>query len=63
MTHFTKKQRQEQFLEAFLRAIGETSPGERVYWAVDDLFEVAEVHDLADKRRRATGSMPERKDT
>jgi UDP-2,3-diacylglucosamine pyrophosphatase LpxH len=56
MTHLTKKQRQEQFLEAFLRRIREAPPGERVYMAVGDLFEAAEVHDLNEVRtaRHAT---------
>jgi hypothetical protein len=55
MAHLTKKQRQEQFLETFLRRIRETPPGERVYMAVGDLFEAAEVHDLNEVRiaRRA----------
>jgi hypothetical protein len=52
MTHLTKKQkqRQEQFLEAFLRRTREAPPGERVYWAVGDLFEAAEVHDLKEEK-------------
>lgn len=55
MTRLTKKQRQEQFVQAFLRRIREAAPGERVYMAVGDLFEAAEVHDLEEERaaRRA----------
>jgi hypothetical protein len=57
MAHLTKKQRQEQFLEEFLRQIREAPPGKRVYMAVGDLFEAAEVHDLEEERavRRAPG--------
>jgi hypothetical protein len=50
MTHLTKKQRQERLLEAFLRRIRGAPPGERVYMAVGDLFEAAEVHDLNEVR-------------
>ena len=55
MAHLTKKQRQERFLEEFLRQIREAPPGELVYMAVGDLFEAAEVHDLEEERavRRA----------
>jgi hypothetical protein len=55
VTHLSKKQRQERLMEEFLRRIREASPGERVYMAVDDLFEAAEVHDLNEVRtaRRA----------
>jgi hypothetical protein len=55
MARLTKKQRQEQFLEAFLRRVREAPPGERAYWAVGDLFERAEVRDLGEARnaRRA----------
>jgi len=55
MAHLTKKQRQERLLEEFLRRIREAPPGERVYMAVGDLFEAAEVHDLNEVRlvRRA----------
>jgi hypothetical protein len=45
MAHLTKKQRQERLLEEFLRRIREALPGERVYMAVGDLFEAAEVRD------------------
>src|SRR6266404_8287421 len=50
MAHLTKKQRQERLLEEFLRQIREAPPGERVYMAVGDLFEAAEVHDLEEER-------------
>ena len=50
MSRLTKKQRQKQFLNAFLRRTREASPGERVYWAVGDLFQPAEVHDLGRER-------------
>ena len=55
MTRLTKKQRQQLFLEEFLRRTREAPPGERVYLAVGDLFEAAEVHDLNEVRttRRA----------
>ena len=55
MAHLSKKQRQERLMEEFLRRIREASPGERVYMAVGDLFEAAEVHDLEQERaaRRA----------
>src|ERR1700738_670616 len=55
MAHLSKKQRQERLMEEFLRRIREASPGERVYMAVGDLFEAAEVHDLNEVRtaRRA----------
>jgi UDP-2,3-diacylglucosamine pyrophosphatase LpxH len=55
MAHLTKKQRQERLFEEFLRRIREAPPGERVYMAVGDLFEAAEVHDLNEVRtaRRA----------
>lgn len=55
MTRLTKKQRQQLFLEEFLRRVREAPPGERVYVAVGDLFEAAEVHDLNEVRiaRRA----------
>ena len=46
MTNLTKKQRQQLFLEEFLRRTREAPPGERVYVAVGDLFEAAEVQDL-----------------
>ena len=44
MTRLTKKQRQQFFLEEFLRRTPEAAPGERVYLAAGDLFEAAEVH-------------------
>jgi hypothetical protein len=50
MTRLTKKQRQQLFLEEFLRRTREARPGERVYAAVGDLFEAAEVHDLEEER-------------
>jgi hypothetical protein len=53
MAHLSKKQRQERLIEEFLRRIREASPGERVYMAVGDLFEAAEVHDLNEVRRTA----------
>ena len=55
MTRLTKKQKQQLFLEEFLRRTREVPPGERVYMAVGDLFEAAEVHDLNEVRttRRA----------
>jgi hypothetical protein len=55
MAHLTKKQRQERFLEEFLRQIRKAPPGERVYMAVGDLFKAAEVPDLEEERaaRRA----------
>jgi len=55
MAHLSKKQRQEGLMEEFLRRIRKASPGERVYMAVGDLFEAAEVHDLNEVRtaRRA----------
>jgi hypothetical protein len=46
MTRLTKKQRQQLFLEEFLRRTRKAPPGERVYMAVGDLFAAAEVHDL-----------------
>jgi hypothetical protein len=52
MTRLTKKQRQQLFLDEFLRRVREAPPGERVYMAVGDLFETAEVRDL-DKVRTA----------
>lgn len=55
MTRLTKKQRQQLFLEEFLRRTREAPPGERVYVAVGDLFEAAEVHDL-DEVRIARGA-------
>jgi UDP-2,3-diacylglucosamine pyrophosphatase LpxH len=53
VAHLTKKQRQERFLEEFLRQI--PPPGDRVYIAVGDLFEAAEARDLEEERavRRA----------
>ena len=55
MTRLTKKQRQQLFLEEFLRRTREAPQGKRVYMAVDDLFAAAEVHDLNEMRtaRRA----------
>ena len=53
MAHLSKKQRQERLIEEFLRRIREASPDERVYMAVGDLFEAAEVHDLNEVRRTA----------
>ena len=50
MTRLTKKQRQQLFLEEFLRRVREAPPGERVYMAVGDLFEAAEVQDLDEAR-------------
>jgi hypothetical protein len=50
MAYLSKKQRQERLMEEFLRRIREASPGERVYMAVGDLFEAAEVHDLNEVR-------------
>jgi hypothetical protein len=50
MTRLTKKQRQQLFLEEFLRRTREAAPGERVYLAVGDLFAAAEVHDLEELR-------------
>jgi hypothetical protein len=46
MGRLTKKQRQQLFLDEFLRRTREAAPGERVYLAVGDLFTAAEVHDL-----------------
>jgi hypothetical protein len=66
MTRLTKKQRQQLFLEEFLRLTREAPPGERVYLAVGDLFAAAEMHDLNEVRiaRRAAdrGADDERKD-
>jgi hypothetical protein len=55
MARLTKKQRQQLFLDEFLRRTREAAPGERVYVAVGDLFEAAEMHDLNEVRiaRRA----------
>jgi len=55
MARLTKKERQERLLEEFLRRIRRAPPGERVFMAVGDLFEAAEVHDLNEVRlvRRA----------
>ena len=55
MTRLTKKQKQQLFLEEFLRCAREAPPGERVYMRVGDLFAAAEVHDLDEVRiaRRA----------
>jgi hypothetical protein len=50
MTRLTKKQRQQLFLEEFLRRTREVPPGQRVYLAVGDLFQRAEVHDLEEER-------------
>jgi hypothetical protein len=50
MKRLTKKQRQQLFLEEFLRRSREASPGERVYMAVGDLFEAAEARDLDAER-------------
>jgi hypothetical protein len=50
MPRLTKKQRQQLLLEEFLRRTREAPPGERVYVAVGDLFETAEVHDLNEVR-------------
>ena len=52
MTDLTKKQRQELFIEEFLRRLREAPPGTRVYMPVGDLFNLAEVHDF-DKWRAA----------
>ena len=62
MTRLTKKQRQQLFLEEFLRRTREAPPGERVYLAVGDLFAAAEVHDLNEVRiaRRAADQGGER---
>src|SRR5260370_7041070 len=63
MAHLSKKQRQERLMEEFLRRIREASPGERVYMAVGDLFEAAQVHDLNQGRaapRGAADPPPER---
>lgn len=64
MEYLTKKQQQERLIEAFLRRIREAAPGERVYMAVGDLFETAEVHDLEQERaaRRAAEDRGEGKD-
>jgi hypothetical protein len=64
MTRLTKKQRQQLFLEEFLRRTRAAPPGERVYLAVGDLFAAAEMHDLNKVRiaRRARGSDDEGKD-
>ena len=55
MTRSTKEQRQQLFLAEFLRRTREAPPGERIYMAVGDLFEAAQVHDLNEVRiaRRA----------
>ena len=55
MTHLTKKQLQEQFIEEFLRRLREAPPGERVYMRVGDLFKLADVHSIDEARaaRRA----------
>jgi hypothetical protein len=55
MAHLTKKQRQERFWKEFLRRLREAPPGQRVYMAVGDLFDAAEVYDLNEVRtaRRA----------
>ena len=55
MAHSTKKQRQERLMAALLRRLREAPPGERVYMAVGDRFEAAEVRDLNEVRtaRRA----------
>ena len=60
MTRLTKKQRQQLFLEEFLRRAREAPPGGRVYMAVGDLFEAAQVHDLGEERnaRRASDDHP-----
>ena len=50
MTRLTKKQKQQLFLEEFLRRTQEAPVGERVYMAVGDLFEAAEVRDLNEVR-------------
>jgi hypothetical protein len=58
MAHLTKKQQQERLIEAFLQRIRQAAPGERVYMAVGDLFQAAEVHSLSDVRtaRRAAAA-------
>ena len=50
MTHLTKKQLQEQFIEEFLRRLREAPPGERVYMRVGDLFKLADVHSIDEAR-------------
>jgi hypothetical protein len=55
LARLTKKQRQQRFVEEFLRRSREAAPGERVYMQVGDLFAAAEVHSLNEVRsaRRA----------
>jgi hypothetical protein len=64
MTRLTKEQRQQLLLEEFLRQAREALPGERVYLAVGDLFDAAEVHDLNKARtaRRAADRGIDNKD-
>jgi hypothetical protein len=50
MTYLTKKQQQELFFEEFARRLLAAPPGERVYMAVGDLFEAADVHSLDEWR-------------
>ena len=50
MTHLTKKQLQEQFIEEFLRRLRGAPPGERVYMRVGDLFKLADVHSIDEAR-------------
>ena len=57
MTHLTKKQQQERFIEEFLRRLREAPPGERVYMAVGDVFKAAEVHDPNELRTARRGAV------
>ncbi len=50
MTHETKKQLQERFIEEFLRRLREAPEGERVYMRAGDLFKPADIHRIDEVR-------------
>jgi hypothetical protein len=50
VAYLTKKQLQERFVAELLRRLHETPPGTRTYMRVGDLFNLADVHSIADWR-------------
>jgi hypothetical protein len=48
VTRETKKQRQQRFIEEFVRRLREAPAGERVYLGVGELFSPADVHSIGD---------------
>jgi hypothetical protein len=50
MTHLTKKQLQERFIEELARRLREAPAGERVYMRPGDLFSPADVYSIDELR-------------